>query len=83
MPAGWPKQQRCPATNGATTAGSSTVETITQPFTDAIPAPTMTAPIRPPNRACEELEGRPSSQVIKFQTIAPINPARMTEAVIS
>jgi len=37
-----------PATNGATMTGSRTFETITQPFTEAIPAPTMTAPIRPP-----------------------------------
>ena len=72
-----------PATNGATMAGSRTLETITQPCTEAIPAPTMTAPIRPPNRACEELDGRPKSQVIRFQTIAPINPARMIEGVIS
>src|SRR4029453_8446037 len=57
--------------------------TITQPFTEAIPAPTMTAPKRRPNRACEELEGRPKSHVMRFQTIAPTSPARMIEAVIS
>ena len=63
--------------------GSPRRRAITQPFTEATPAPAMTAPIRPPKRACEELDGRPRSQVIRFHTIAPINPARMTEAVIS
>ena len=37
----------------------------------------------PPNRACEELDGRPNSQVIKFQTMAPTKPARMIGTVIS
>ena len=72
-----------PATNGATMAGSRTFDTITQPFTEASPAPTTTAPMRPPNSACEELEGRPKSQVIRFQMIAPTNPARIIGTVIS
>jgi hypothetical protein len=29
-------------------------------------------------RACEELVGKPKYQVIRSQTIAPINPARIT-----
>nr|BFE70939.1 hypothetical protein GCM10020092_042400 [Actinoplanes digitatis] len=33
------------------------------------------APIRPPNRACEELDGSPSSQVSRFQTMPPTRPA--------
>ena len=36
----------------------------------------MVAPIRPPNSACEELDGRPSSQVSRFQTMPPTRPAR-------
>ena len=35
----------------------------------------MAAPISPPNSACEELDGRPSSQVSRFQTMAPMRPA--------
>ena len=72
-----------PATSGATIAGSRTLATITEPFTEASPAPTMTAPIRPPKRACEELDGRPSSQVRRFQMMAPTKPARMIGAVTS
>ena len=30
--------------------------------------------------ACEELDGSPKNQVMRFQTIAPINPPRMTFA---
>ena len=37
----------------------------------------MVAPIRPPKSACEELDGRPSSQVSRFQTMPPTSPARM------
>src|SRR5215213_11969388 len=56
-------------------AGSRTLDTITEPLTELMPAPTTTAPIRPPNRACEELDGRPTSQVTRFQTMAPTSPA--------
>ena len=64
-----------PATSGATSAGSRTLDTMTEPLTVLIPAPTTTAPIRPPKRACEELEGSPTSQVSRFQTMAPTRPA--------
>jgi hypothetical protein len=37
----------------------------------------MADPIRPPNRAWEDDEGSPSSQVRTFQTIPPTRPARM------
>lgn len=33
------------------------------------------APISPPNRACEELDGSPHSQVRMFQMMAPARPA--------
>ena len=44
--------------------------------------PAMAAPIRPPKSACEELDGRPLSQVIMFQRMAPIRPAKMMSGVI-
>src|SRR5439155_15157919 len=34
------------------------------------------APTTPPISACEELDGRPKYQVITFQLIAPISPAK-------
>lgn len=43
-----------------------------------MPAEAMVAPIRPPMRAWEELEGRPTSQVSRFQRIAPTRAAKMT-----
>jgi hypothetical protein len=44
-------------------------------FTPAQPRPAMVAPTSPPNSACDELEGSPSSQVNRFQTMPPIRPA--------
>ena len=38
--------------------------------------------MRPPKSACDELEGRPSSQVSRFHRIAPTNPAKITIGVI-
>ena len=35
------------------------------------------APTSPPISACDELDGRPSHHVIRFQTIAPISAARI------
>ena len=35
------------------------------------PALAMAAPMSPPTSACDELDGRPHHQVIRFQTIAP------------
>src|SRR5437868_6486702 len=42
----------------------------------------MAAPPKPPIRACEELEGRPNFQVMRFQTMAPMRAARMTQTVM-
>ena len=36
----------------------------------------------PPNSAWLDEEGSPNSQVTRFQTIAPISPARMSSGVI-
>ena len=47
------------------------------------PAPTIAEPIRPPNSACEEDDGRPNSQVATFHTIAAITPAKMNAGVIA
>jgi hypothetical protein len=41
------------------------------------------APIRPPNSACEELEGSPRNQVSRFHRIAPTSPAKITTGLIS
>ena len=39
--------------------------------------------MRPPNKACDELDGRPTSQVRRFHKIAPQRPAKITVGVIS
>ena len=70
------------AITGDITAGSNTLPTTPSSFdpspfqfTPAQPRPATVAPIRPPNNACEELDGSPSSQVNRFHTIPPTNPA--------
>ncbi len=52
------------------------------PLTPPVPTETSVAPIRPPKRACEELEGSPASQVRRFQTIAPTSPAKITSGLM-
>ena len=66
-----------PAVNGAMSAGSTTLLSTMPKSIACRLAPTRVAPMRPPNRACDELEGRPSSHVSMFQVIAPISPAKM------
>ena len=44
------------------------------------PCAMTTAPISPPTKAWEELEGRPSHHVRRFQAIAPSNAATMSPA---
>ena len=56
----------------------ATVEKLIAP----VPAKTQVAPISPPNSACDELDGMPSSQVIKFQRIAPTSPPKITSGMI-
>ena len=51
-------------------------------FTALVPAATIVAPIRPPNRACDELDGIPNNQVTRFHRIAPTRPAKMTTGLI-
>ena len=43
----------------------------------------MADPTRPPIRAWDELDGSPKYQVIRFQPIAPISPAKTTVGVIA
>ena len=45
------------------------------------PALATAAPAYPPKSACEELVGSPKYQVTRSQTIAPINPEKMTASV--
>src|SRR5262245_42159903 len=45
------------------------------------PALARPAPISPPIRACELLEGIPAHQVTRFQTIAAVSAAQMTRGV--
>jgi hypothetical protein len=47
-------------------------------WTASVPAATSVAPMRPPNSAWDELDGRPSSHVSKFHRIAPTSPAKIT-----
>ena len=67
-----------PAVSGAMIAGRMTFDITTPKSIAAAPTPTIVAPMRPPNRACDELDGRPSSQVSMFQVIAPMRPAKIT-----
>ena len=47
-----------------------------------MPAPIMTAPTKPPNNACDELDGRPTSHVSRFQMVAPTRPAKINSGPI-
>src|SRR3954451_12479856 len=47
------------------------------------PWATSIAPTMPPISACDELDGRPKYQVIRFQAIAPIRPPKTTSSVTS
>src|SRR6478672_7036058 len=62
-------------------AGSTILDITTERLTPDAPAPISTAPIRPPNNACEELDGRPKSQVSKFDRMAPTSPAKIIVGV--
>jgi len=41
-------------------------------ITELNPFPAIAAPINPPTRVCDELDGRPSHHVIRFQTMAAV-----------
>ena len=67
-----------PAVTGAMSAGRMTFDITTPKLTAVKPTPTIVAPISPPNSACDDDDGRPSSHVSMFQVMAPMRPARMT-----
>src|SRR5687768_4623039 len=46
------------------------------------PACASAAPMNPPNKVWEELEGIPNHQVSRFQQIAAINPEKITSRVM-
>src|SRR6476661_3459912 len=66
---------------GATTAGIRTLPTRPSAITASVPAAATAEPTTPPIRACEELDGRPKYQVIRFQEMPPISPAKTTVGV--
>ena len=44
----------------------------------AVPPRAIAEPAYPPMSACDELDGMPKYQVMKFQAIAPSSPPRIT-----
>ena len=62
---------------GDTTMNSAVLLIFDQP---KIPSPAFEtpAPIKPPTKACDELEGRPHHQVSKFHAMAPPRAPMMT-----
>jgi hypothetical protein len=71
------------ATTGATTAGISTLPRRPSSRIALAPEAAKAEPTTPPINAWEELEGRPRYQVARFQTIAPISPAKTTVVVMA
>ena len=49
----------------------------------ATPANAKAAPTKPPNKAWDEDDGRPKSQVVRFHKIAPVRPAKTNSGPIS
>ena len=68
-------------TAGETAPGITTFSQTPCHCTPLDPDCTSAAPTRPPMRACVELDGRPSHQVRRFQTMAPISAARTVFSV--
>src|SRR5580698_7083978 len=66
---------------GDRTAGMITLDARPCHLTACDPAAASIAPMTPPISACDELDGMPSSQVTRFQTIAPASPANTTVSV--
>ena len=64
-------------TSGDSTIASSVFDSPLQTAAE-IPALAMPAPTSPPISACELLDGIPSAQVIRFQTMAPTSAPKIT-----
>src|SRR6058998_1941673 len=62
--------------SGESTIGMTTLSTIPDHFTDSAAA--RAAPTSPPISACEDDDGSPKYQVIRFQAIAPMRAANTT-----
>lgn len=65
-----------PAENGAINAGRTTLLKTTPKSMAVSEAPMSVAPMSPPKRAWDELDGSPRSQVNMFHAMAPIRPAK-------
>ena len=63
-----------------TGASTMKISVLVQPdaMSDPQPALAIAAPAYPPTRACDELVGRPTHQVIRSQRIAPTRPPKIT-----
>ncbi len=68
------------ARTGAISAGINTLPNSPAALTPLPPTAASIAPTTPPISACDELDGSPNIQVIRFHVIAPISPAN---AIIS
>src|ERR1700694_2903269 len=66
-------------TSGDSTMANNVFDKPLQTAADS-PALAMPAPTNPPIKACELLDGIPSPQVIRFQTMAPTNAPNITWA---
>ena len=55
-------------------------EVLMRPAATIAPVPALAtpAPTKPPTSACEDEEGMPNHQVIKFQEMAPLNAPKIT-----
>ncbi len=53
---------------------------LARPDTTRAPKPALAtaAPAKPPIKACEELDGIPKYQVMRFHVMAPMSPPRIT-----
>src|SRR5215203_1594399 len=71
------------ATSGATSAGTNTLASSDSPSTALKPTAATIDPTTPPMSACDELDGSPKYQVIRFQAMAPTSPANTIVEVIS
>src|ERR1700729_2218914 len=64
-------------TSGDSTIASNVFDSPLQTAADS-PALAMPPPTNPPISACEEDDGMPNPQVIRFQTMAPTRAAKIT-----
>src|ERR1700750_323349 len=64
-------------------AGIRTLPSRPSAITTWKPSAAPADPTTPPISACEELDGSPKYQVIRFQAIAPISPAKTIVGVIT